>query len=162
MFKNLLLMKFFPSNVDAGLLALRLICVMSLFLRHGLEKLITFSAVRDSMLVHHGYVAAIGVTPSLICATLADGVCGFLLILGLATRWAALGSCVSLFVAWTLIKHMAFLGKGPDAASGELMVVYIGVAVTLVLAGGGRFSLDALIDRFATNEVLAQPLKARV
>jgi putative oxidoreductase len=147
MSKRFFLMKFFPGSVDAGLLTLRLISAFSLFLRHGLEKLTTFSAVRDSMLVHHGYVTAIGVTPSLLCATLADGVCTLLVIFGLATRWAALGSCVSLLVAWTLIKHMAFLGKSPDANTGELMVAYIGVMAALFLAGGGRFSLDSLIER---------------
>jgi len=45
MLKNILRMAPVPANQDAGLLALRLAAVVPLLLKHGLEKVLTFSAM---------------------------------------------------------------------------------------------------------------------
>ena len=37
--------------------------------------------------------------------------------------------------------HLQFTGRGGD--HGELIVVYMGVMITLFLAGGGKYSIDA-------------------
>lgn len=62
-----------------------------------------------------------------------------LIVLGLFTRLAALGSTFGLCVAFFLI-HKGQL-SGPS--SGELAFLYIGALLALFLAGGGRFSIDA-------------------
>jgi putative oxidoreductase len=125
------------SNHDLGLLILRLVCATSLFLRHGTEKLFHFSAMAG----HFPNPIHIGSIPSLIIATIADGICMPLLVLGLFTRWAALFSFCNLLVAWAFVHHFQFTGRGGD--HGELIVVYMGVMLALALAGPGRYSIDA-------------------
>ena len=130
-------MRILPESTDAGLLALRLIACLSLFLKHGTEKLFGFSAMN----AHFPGVAILGVSPLLLLATLSDGVCSLLMVVGLATRWAALVALVNIFGAWAVIHHFAFFGHGAD--HGELIVLYLAAFVALLLAGPGRFSLDA-------------------
>jgi putative oxidoreductase len=125
-----------PSH-DLGLLALRLVCPTALFLKHGTEKLFHFSA----MAAHFPNPIHIGPVPSLIIALIADGICMPLLVLGLFTRWAALWSFCNLLVAWALVHHFQFAGRGGD--HGELIVVYMGVVLALAVAGPGRYSIDA-------------------
>ncbi|HEX4006423.1 MAG TPA: DoxX family protein [Acidobacteriaceae bacterium] len=137
---RLLRLDAFPRSQDCGLLALRLIVPTSLFIKHGIEKLFTFSAMAQ----HFPDPLHIGVVPSLIIAMIADGICMPLLVLGLATRWAALWSFCNLFVAWAFVHHFQFAGHGGD--HGELIVVYMGVMLTLFLAGPGKYSVDARLS----------------
>jgi putative oxidoreductase len=81
--------------------------------------------------------------PSLALALVGDVVCSLLLILGLATRWAALFSFLNIFAAWGLVHHFLFFGHASD--HGELIALYLGSMLALFLAGPGRFSLDHLI-----------------
>lgn len=141
MFKRLLLLKSIPVSQDAGLLALRLIAATPLLLKHGLEKLFRFS----HMAAHFPDPLHIGVVPSLLFAALADGICTVLLILGLATRWAALISFINIGVALAFVHHFQIFG--PQGDHGELMVLYLGAMLALFLTGAGRFSLDKLLDK---------------
>lgn len=134
-------MRFLPQSTDAGLLALRLIACLSLFLKHGTEKLFGFSAMN----AHFPGTAILGVSPLLLLATLSDGICSLLMLVGFATRWAALVTLVNIFGAWTVIHHFVFFGHGAD--HGELIVLYLAAFVALLLAGPGRFSLDARVAR---------------
>ena len=129
------------SLQDLGLLALRLTVPTALFLKHGLEKLTGFHAMSQ----HFPNPLHIGVIPSLIFATVADGICMPLLVLGLFTRPAALWSLINLCIAWAFVHHFQFFGRGAD--HGELVFLYIGVMLTLALAGPGRYSLDARLKR---------------
>jgi len=140
MYKKLLLLKSFPANRDAGLLALRLIAVTPILLKHGLEKIFAFS----QMSPHFPDPLGIGAVPSLLFAMLSDAICTVLLIVGLATRWAALVTFVNLAVAWAFVHHFQFAGH--DGDHGELIVVYMGVMVALFLAGAGKYSVDAQLD----------------
>jgi putative oxidoreductase len=141
MSKRLLLLKPIPTSKDAGLLALRVLVAATMLLRHGLEKFSNFSA----MAAHFPNPLHIGAVPSLMFATLADGICSVLLILGLATRWAALIEFVNLFVAWSLVFHFAFFGR--TGGEGELIVLYLGAMVALFLAGPGKYSVDGLLGK---------------
>lgn len=134
---KLIRMEAIPGGQDAGLLALRLIVPTALFLKHGTEKLFTFS----SMAAHFPDPLHIGHLTSLVIAMIADGICMPLLVIGLATRWAALWSFCNLLVAWIFVHHMQFAGRGGD--HGELIVVYMGVMITLFIAGAGKYSIDA-------------------
>lgn len=139
--KNLVQMKFLPANTDLGLLVLRLAAIMPLFLRHGIEKLFTFSA----MAAHFPDPIGIGPVPSLIFAMVGDSICTILMVVGLAARWAALISAVNLLVAWIFVHHFVFLLKGPDPS--EVIVLYLAVTLTLLIAGPGKYSVDGLMNR---------------
>lgn len=141
MVSDFLRMRFIPASQDAGLLALRLIVPTALFLKHGTEKLFTFS----SMAHHFPDPLHIGVVPSLVIAMIADGICMPLLVVGLATRWAALWSFCNLLVAWIFVHRLQFTGRGGD--HGELIVVYMGVMIALFIAGAGKYSIDARVAR---------------
>lgn len=140
MFRRILLMKDVPLSRDGGTLALRLFTAVPLFLKHGTEKLFRF----QHMAAHFPDPLHIGPVPSLAFALLSDGICTLLLILGLATRWAALIIFVNLFVAWAFVHHLVLFG--PQGDHGELIVLYLGATATLFLSGAGRFSVDAALE----------------
>ncbi len=134
---------FVPSSKDCGLLVLRIGIGLSLFLKHGTEKLFGFS----QMAAHFPDPLHIGATPSLVFAMLGDGICTLLMIPGLATRWAAAISFINIFVAWAFVHHFQLIGRGAD--HGELMVLYLVGFLTIFVAGPGRHSLDARLERDA-------------
>lgn len=140
MFKRLLLFKFVPASRDFGLLVLRVIVFLSLFSKHGTEKLFHFHA----MSAHFPNPLHIGVVPSLIFAMVADGICSLLLVVGLATRWAALIVFVNIGVAWALVHHFVFFG--PQGSHGELIVLYLAAALALFFTGPGCYSIDAALE----------------
>ncbi len=137
MLKKIIQLKSLPPNSDSGLLILRLTTITPLFLKHGIEKIFTFS----QMAAHFPDPLHIGPVPSLVFAMVSDSICTLLMILGLATRWAAAIVFVNVFVAWALVHHFEFFGHAAD--HGELIVLYLGVTLTLFLSGPGRYSLGA-------------------
>ncbi|MGC9197666.1 MAG: DoxX family protein [Acidobacteriaceae bacterium] len=130
-------MRFLPQSTDAGLLALRLIAGLSLFLKHGTEKLFGFSAMN----AHFPGSNIHGISLLLLLATLSDGICSLLMMVGFATRWAALVSFINIFGAWSVIHHFAFFGRSGD--HGELIVLYLAAFIALLISGPGRYSVDA-------------------
>lgn len=134
--KKLLSCGFVPQNADLGLLALRIWAGASLFLKHGFEKPTNFS----QMAAHFPDPLNIGPVPSLMFALVSDAVCSILVMLGVATRWAAAVIFVNIFVAWSLVHHFQFFGRGAD--HGESIVLYLGVFLALAIAGPGRYSVD--------------------
>ena len=86
----------------------------------------------------------IGAVPSLLFATLSDGICSLLLAMGLATRWSALIVFVNVGVAWAFVHHFAFFG-GQQGGHGELIVLYLAAAAALFFTGPGSYSVDGLI-----------------
>ncbi len=137
MLSRFLRLDFLPRSQDCGLLALRLGVAIPLFLKHGTEKLFRFHAIA----AHFPDPIHIGVLPSLIFATIADGICMPLLMIGLAARWAALWSFINLFVALAFVHHFAVFG--PRGDHGELIVLYLAAMLALLIAGPGRYSVDA-------------------
>lgn len=125
------------SIASLGLLVLRFGVGAPLLLTHGLPKLLNFSerAAR--------FANPIGVGPeaSLALAVFAEVVCSGLVMLGFATRLAAIPPAILLVVAF-FIAH-----AGDPFKEKELALVYAVSFIALVLTGAGRFSLDALIGR---------------
>jgi len=140
MIRNIVRMSAVPASQDVGLLALRVVGVSPLLIRHGFEKVFTFSA----MAARFPNPLHIGPVPTLVFAMLSDAICSSLLILGLATRWAALVCFISIFAAWAFVHHFQFFGKGGD--HGELIVLYLAIMLCLLLGGGGRYSVDGLLS----------------
>lgn len=148
MFKRLLLLKSIPVNTDAGLLALRLIAATSIFIKHGFEKIFSYHQVLAGIVQRQHYVMAIGPGLSLACATVADSFLTLLVVLGVATRWSAFFCLINLVVAWGIVPKMPYFGYGPMPLTGEMMIAYMAALVCLTLSGGGKYSIDTLLDKY--------------
>lgn len=142
--KNVVRMSFIPERTQAGLALLRVCTGATLFLKHGWEKQPAHWA---QFMTHFPDPIGIGSHPSFLIAFVSDFVCGILLIIGLGTRWAALYCLGNIFVAWAFVHHFAFLGKGSQPDHGELIVLYMGALLTLLIAGPGAASLDHFLGR---------------
>ena len=143
MLGRLLNAKFVPTNVDTGLLLLRVGTGFILFMRHGWEKVSRLTLINPTFPdpIHVGH------SVSWTLAMLSDGVLSLLVILGLGTRWIALYSFVEIFIAWSFVHHFSFLGKSPAADHGELIALYLSAFLALMVTGSGRYSLDAALDK---------------
>lgn len=122
-----------PTSI--GLLILRVATGAMLASLHGWSKLSGFGALRESFPDPIG----LGPTLSLSLATGAEFFCSILIVLGLFTRLAAIALVINMAVAAFIA-----LGGAPWAKK-ELALLYLVPFVTLLLTGGGRLSLDALI-----------------
>lgn len=132
---KLLHLNFLPRSSDAALLLLRLWHGTSMLALHGWGKLMNYSALTEKFADPFG----IGQTPSLLLAIFGELVCSALIVLGLYTRFAALGSGITMAVAF----WFAHGGKLQGTGNGELAFVFLGVYIALFIAGAGRYSLDA-------------------
>jgi len=137
MFARTLKLDFIPSSPDAGLLLLRVCLCMSLFLKHGSEKVFYFSA----MVAHFPDPLHIGASTGLVFAMIGDSLCSLLILVGLTTRWASLVAFVNIFVAWAFVHHFLFFGH--DADHGEIIVLYLAGLLAIFVAGPGRYSVDS-------------------
>jgi putative oxidoreductase len=130
-------LNFVPRSTDAALLVLRIWYGTSLLWLHGWGKLTGFSGLAQRFLDPFG----IGQTPSLVLAIMGEVVCSVLLVIGAFTRIAALGAAATMATAF----WFAHGGRLSGANNGEMAFVYLGVFVTLFLAGAGKYSVDAKI-----------------
>ena len=128
-------LNFLPRSSDAALLTLRLWHGTSMLMLHGWGKLMNYSALSDTF----GDPLGVGKTTSLLLVIFGEVICSVLLILGLYTRAAALGSALTMATAF----WFAHGGKLKGAGNGELAFIFLGVFAALFIAGAGRFSLDA-------------------
>ena len=128
-------------SYDWGLLCLRVIFGLSLFIKHGWEKLTNF----PQMAQHFPNPLHVGPVPGLLFALVSDAICSILVTLGLATRWAALWSFANILIAWSFVHHFQFFGKGAD--HGEMIVLYLGGFLAIAIMGAGRFSLDSRLGQ---------------
>ncbi len=104
-----------------------------MLLGHGLPKLMTFGEKL------HRFPDPIGVGPevSLTLAVFAEVVCAGLIAVGFATRLATIPLLVTMLVA-ALVIH----GDDPWARK-EFALLYAVPALTLLLTGPGKLSVDA-------------------
>jgi putative oxidoreductase len=134
--KKLLQLSFIPRSADFGLLVLRLWLGLTLLLNHGLDKAMHFSQTADYFAKNGLDPLGIGAQTTVALAILAEVVASIAIVLGGATRFAALVIAVNMAVAFFGVHHHS-LAMGP--MSGELAFMYLAAAVTILLAGGGRF-----------------------
>lgn len=129
-----------PSRaLDAGLLVLRVGMFALLAFAHGIGKLPVTQGFIDN-------TAGMGFPlPALFAwaAALSEFVGALLLAVGLLTRPAAVLVGVTMLVAYGVAHGGALTGEG----SGEMAFLYLVGAVTLLLTGPGRFSVDAALTR---------------
>lgn len=122
--------------IDRAILFLRLF-VGVLIALHIIDKLQTYNFVLT------GYPALLfdSSWATFVIFTLLEAVFAVMIILGYGTRFAsfimALGMFVEIFIIYP---SLGWLGV-------ERQILYIGIYVTLVLSGGGRYSLESHSSR---------------
>lgn len=126
------------SNANSiGLLLLRVIAG-SFMMSHGLQKL---AMLTTDAPIKFADPIGVGEATSLYLTVFAEVVCSFLLIIGLATRLAAIPLIITMLV-------VVFIVHAADAfGDKELASFYLAVYIFLAIAGAGRFSIDNLIYR---------------
>ena len=78
----------------------------------------------------------IGSSPSLFLTVIGEFICPILIIIGLKTRWAAVPSAITMFVA-------AFIVHASDPFSDkEKALLFLVTFIAIILLGPGRFSID--------------------
>jgi putative oxidoreductase len=137
-FLRCLRLEFIPRMPDIALLLLRVWLGLTMLLVHGLDKLMNFGSKADAFADPLG----VGSTVSLGLTVFAEVVCAVLLTLGFLSRLAAATLAVTMTVAFFVV-HGASLEPGPG--SGELAFVYLAGFLAILLAGPGRWALDAMV-----------------
>ena len=134
--KKLIKLDFIAVNNDLALLFIRIWFCISLFVKHGIEKVFHHQDMLDKFPdpIHVG--PAIGLTFALI----SDFVCPLLIIMGFGTRLAALFMVINLFVVFTFMHQFSFMD-----GHAELVYVYLGLSIFIAIAGPGRYSIDSRI-----------------
>lgn len=127
-----------PVPVSAGLLVLRIATGALMASLHGFGKLTSYGEKAAT------WADPIGLGPevSLALAIFSEFFCAVLIVLGLATRAAAIPFLITMLVA-------AFVVHADDPwGKKELALLYAAPALALILTGPGAFSLDAMLAPF--------------
>ncbi|TFD88552.1 DoxX family protein [Cryobacterium lactosi] len=137
-----------PASPSLALLVLRL-AVGAVFIAHGAQKVFVFGFAGTS-----GSFADMGVPLAEVVGPLVgllELIGGALLVLGLATRLIGAALAVNMLVA-TVLVHLS-AGIFVTEGGYEFTLVLGASAVAFVLAGAGRFSLDALLTQSRATRV---------
>ena len=138
----------------SSLLSLLRVVVGFLFVIHGTQKLFSFPAPAPG--------GPFDVTTMFGAAGLIELIGGALIIAGLFTRAVAFVLAGEMAVAY--FQMHAPKGFWPILNGGELAVLYCFTFLFMAAAGGGRWSLDALIGRSRASRsttVEAEPQPSR-
>ena len=123
---------FNTTTANIWLFILRIL-VSAFMLTHGLPKLYRLFEEGD---IKFGDPIGLGPAASLILAVFAEFFCSILVGLGLFTRLATIPLAATMMVA-------AFISHGSDPFSRkELALLYLLMYVTLLIFGGGKYSID--------------------
>jgi putative oxidoreductase len=142
-------------STDWGLASLRVVVGFTFFM-HGWQKLFEFGIAGVTSAFTQMGVPLPGVTAPLVSVLELAG--GALLLLGLATRPAALLLAIDMLVAILLV-HLPAGFFAPNGV--ELVLLLFAGAAALVLAGPGTFALDRLVaTRQAGMAALRRPVQA--
>ena len=127
---------------DIWLLLFR-VCIASFMLTHGVQKLTNLFSGEEIQFINF---LGIGQTASFALSTFAEFFCSVLILIGLATRFAAIPQIINMTVAVLMAhSHDPFKIK-------ELALIYLLVFITILIFGGGKYSIDYLLFRKGKNE----------
>jgi putative oxidoreductase len=125
-----------PQRVSLGLLVLR-VAVAAVFIHHGYQKLFVYGFSGVTGAFTHMGVPMPGLMGPFIGILEFFG--GIALIIGLLTRLVAFGLACDMFGAIFLVLWSKGFGGF------ELEFLLCGSSLALMLAGSGRYSVDALL-----------------
>ena len=136
-------------GVSTGLLLLRLVVGLA-FMFHGYGKIQS----------PFGWMGPDAKVPGFfqMLAAVSEFGGGLAWMLGLLTPLASFGlACTMAVAAWThaVVLGDPFVAQGPGGGSYELASVYLAIAILLLLAGPGRFSMDRLLFGEKTSAATA-------
>ncbi len=137
MLKKILYPGDYSASINFIILAMRLsvgLCMVS----HGYGKCIKLFGDEP---IEFADPIGLGQTASLALTVFAEFLCSILLIIGLTTRLAA----IPLFITMLVIIFVVHLDDGFKKM--ELPILYSVSYFSLILTGGGKFSVDALISK---------------
>lgn len=129
----------FSTNVNNNAVNLWLlisrVAIGLLMLTHGIPKL----QMLMSGNIQFGNPIGIGTTLSLVLSVFAEFICSVLLILGLATRLAAVSLIINMLVAVFIALSTQPFGKK------ELGIMYLLFYFGFLILGAGKYSIDHFI-----------------
>ncbi|MEO5651070.1 MAG: DoxX family protein [Ginsengibacter sp.] len=128
--------KYSTSAFNFGMLVLRFMTGV-LLMSHGYTKLVGFSEMQNTFYNFMG----LGSTVSLVLIIFAEFFCSIFLILGLFTRFACIPIIVAMGVAVFSVSH------GHIFSTGEKGTLFLTMAITILLCGPGRISVDGMIGK---------------
>ncbi len=141
-----LLTKFLSTNAhNWSPVALRLVLGITMA-AHGAQKLFGWFGGYGLQGTAGFFADHLGMKPGIFWATLAGSgefFGGLLLILGLATRFAALNTAVVMLVAIVTVHNSAFFMP----AGMEFALSLLAMSVALVISGGGALSADSALTK---------------
>jgi putative oxidoreductase len=127
----------YPNNVSVALLILRVV-IGFLMLTHGWGKMQTLFGSEP---IQFPDPIGVGATASLTLAVFSEVLCSILLILGLATRFAAIPLLITMLVAAFIVHINDGFGKQ------EFALLYAVIYLTIAIIGSGKYALDYMISK---------------
>jgi putative oxidoreductase len=128
---------FNQQHLDTWLLLLRIL-ISAFMLTHGLPKFYKLIAGGE---IQFREIFGMSATISLTLAVFAEVVCSTFVLIGLATRLSVIPLVVTMLVA-------AFVAHGNDPfGKKEVPLLYCFIYLTLLILGGGKYSIDYLLTR---------------
>ncbi len=125
------------QGISIGLLILRVGIAYSMIYTHGYPKFINFSEFSSEFADPLG----VGNGVSLGLVLFAEFFCSIFLIIGLFVRLSSIPLIITMIVATWIING------GKDFIFQEKSFIYLIGYISLMISGGGRFSIDYLIKR---------------
>lgn len=118
---------------DVAILFLRLF-IGGVMLLHIVGKM----QVYDNILLTYHRILGLDAATSFAVITILEGLFAAMIILGVATRFAS--AMMLIVVAMSIAE--ALLNDTPDVATAKLNFVYMGIYITLLISGGGRYAFN--------------------
>jgi putative oxidoreductase len=143
------MLSLFSTDPDWTLTAVRIILGV-VFFAHGAQKLLGWfggAGLKETLRTLHDFVGL--PVPLAFVAVMSEFIGGLGLIVGLLSRVAAIGICITMLSAiatvhWRLGLFMNWLGDRKGHGF-EYHLLAIALAIVVIVRGGGAFSLDRLI-----------------
>ena len=143
--------------LHTGLLFSRIGFGIFMAVGHGLPKLQNYAAYKSKFPDPLG----MGNELSMAMAIVNELVLSIFLIFGLGTRYALGGLIITMGVAAFIVHGADPLFAAPGQPSKEFALVYFLAYVTMFLAGPGKYSLDAVLEKkFSKQEVSQEAVTA--
>ncbi|MES2890735.1 MAG: DoxX family protein [Bacteroidota bacterium] len=122
--------------------------IAALMLTHGIPKLMLLVSGAP---IQFPAVMGLSASVSLGLAVFSEVVCSIFILLGLGTRLATIPLIVTMMIA------ALFIHAADPIAIKESALHYLLVYVFLLIAGGGKYSLDFLLSRSSKVSIAEKP-----